>query len=299
MHGLALLLCAALCACQSATKDLEEPKTEPFVPLPDEDPATIGFLMTQLDKSIQRWSELKLTGDDPKEARTLDALETNLQERTRKRREDLVAVLESGPPLNREIAAVALGFTHDPTVLSPLLAALSEGEPALAQKALLGIGVLGLAETPTAQISHMMVRDPDPWTRNNAAFALQRVAAAGGRTPEVAESARAGLADEEPGVRAQCASVLGILEDEAAVEQLGHLIYDDVNLVAAAAITSLARIGRFQLQSKGQVARYLADALERVGSQRREQVLRGLVLLSDKNLGGDSEDWKEWAYRLP
>ena len=294
----ALVLLGLLAAgCRSA--EPEPVKTEPFVPLPDEDPASIGFFLTQLDKSLQRWSDLKLTASDAKDERTLQALEKNLELDTRKRQDELVAVLEAGPPTNRQIAAAALGFTHDPAVLSPLLSALSDRDPALVQKALLGLGILALPETPLAQLLHIMLRDSDPWTRNNAAFALQCITSTGGRSMDLAAAALSGLADSEPGVRAQCASILGILEEPEAVEPLANLVYDDVSLVSAAAVTALARIGRFQQQKKGQAARALADALDELEDGRRTQVLRGLMALSDQNLGEDATVWREWAYRLP
>jgi HEAT repeat protein len=288
-----------LAGCASTETSAENAAAEPFVPLPDEEPATIGYLLTQLDKSFKRWSDLKLTAADPKEQHALDALERNLQKRTRERQDELIVELESGPPTNREIAAVALGFTRDPAALSPLLSALSDRDPSLVQKALLGIGILGLPETPLSQVTYLLLHDPDPWTRNNAAFAVQRISAAGAREPGLAESVRLALGDEEPGVRAQCASTLGILEDREAVKPLGHLLHDDVNLVAAAAVTALAHLGRFQLECKGPSARLLADALDQVEAGRREQIHRGLVLLSDQDLGRDSTAWREWAYRLP
>ena len=43
----------------------------------------------------------------------------------------------------------------------------------------------------------------------------------------------------------------------------------------------------------------LVDALERVDSKRRDRVQNELILLADRNLGEDVEDWREWAYRMP
>jgi HEAT repeat protein len=294
------LLWLASAGCTSSERQPDPAaKPEPFVPLPDEEPSSIGFFLKQYDLSLEQWSKLKLSASSPREQRALGALERNLEKDARERQQELVTCLESGPPAQRRVAAAALGFTHDPAVLSALLAGLSDPDPEVVQRALLGLGVLGEPETPLSEIRHRLLRDPDPWTRNNAAFALQSIALAGARGSELAECSRSGLQDSEPGVRAQCASTLGILADVSAIEALSSLIYDEANLVALASATSLARIGRFEPEHKGEVARTLVDALDRVGPDRREHLLGALIWMSDQNLGNEALPWKEWAYKMP
>ena len=144
-----------------------------------------------------------------------------------------------------------------------------------------------------------LLRDPDPWTRNNAAFALLALARAGSTSVELVETARAALADTEPGVRAQCASALGVVADEGALEVLAGLLQDEANLVALAAAAALARIGREHPPQKGTAARALANALDEVRSDRRHHVLGALRWLADADFGTDAQPWREWAYKLP
>ncbi len=274
-------------------------KPEPYVPLPDEEPQTIGYFLTVFDRSLAQWTELKLGSSSQRELNTLQLLETNMQKRARERRDEILVELESGAPLQRRIAAAALGFTHDPSVLGPLLAALAEPDPELVQRALLALGVLALPETPVGEIRHRLLNDGDTWTRSNAAFALLGIASAGSRSSELAEGCRAALGDSDAGVRAQCASALGAMADPAAVEALGGLLLDQANLVALAASLALARIGREHAEQKGAAARALANALERVAPDRRGQVLGALRWLRDADLGMDSRPWREWALKLP
>lgn len=295
------LLVAPSVACRASGQAGPEAtgKPEPYVPLPDEEPQTIGYFLTVFDRSLAQWTDLKLGSSSQRDVSTLELLEKNMQKRARERRDELLTELESGAPLHRRIAAAALGFTHDPSVLGPLLATLADPDPELVQRALLAIGVLALPETPVGEISHRLLNDGDSWTRSNAAFALLGIASAGGRSSELALACRAALADTDAGVRAQCASALGAMADPEAVGALTGLLLDPANLVSLAASLALARIGREHGEQKGACARALAEALERVSDDRRPQVLGALRWLRDADLGLDSRPWLEWAHKLP
>ena len=297
---LLVLVLIPLAACRSNAPREPAPigKPEPYVPLPDEPPETIGFFLTRFDRNLQQWSQLKLELASLRDQSALEALEANMQKRSRERRDDLIQELETGAPVNRRIAAAALGFTHDPTVLGSLLATLSDRDPELVQKALLGIGVLALPETPTGDLLRCL-RDPDAWTRNNAAFALLALARAGNDSPELAEGCRQALVDSEPGVRAQCASALGELADPATIEPLSHLLEDEASLVSLAGAAALANIGRHHPEQKGTVARLLAQAFDRAPAERQVQFHGALRWLSEKELGPEASAWLEWAARLP
>jgi hypothetical protein len=286
--------------CQSAEKDKQSyGEPEPYVPLPDEGPESIGFFLARFDRSLRQWSDLVLTASTPREQNELQALEIIMRDRAKKRRDELVTTLETGAPLNRRIAAAALGFSQDPTVLGPLLVVLEERDPELVQKALLGIGVLAHPETPLVELRRLLLDADEEWTRNNAAFALLSLARAGAKSGELAEACRAGLADSEPGVRAQCASALGVVADAEAVAPLRGLLLDEASLAALAASVSLARIGKEHPETKGTVARALATALESVESARRQQILGALRWLSDMDLGESARPWLEWSAKLP
>lgn len=291
-----VLLLALITGCQAGASVQE---SEPFVPPVAPETESIGYFLANYDKSLRRWTDLKLSPATQRDLRTLRALEASLKRRALDRQDELVTELETGPPSNREVAAVALGFTEDPAVLSPLLASLEDPSPSVVQKTLLGIGLLEDPATPMAQLLFLLGTANDPWTRNNAAYALHCIVAVGGRDPELAEVCREALIDDEPGVRAQAASVLGMLHDAESITYLGDLLQDEVNLVVQAAMTALVRIGREHHEEKGQVARILVDALDRVEEDQRPRLVYELSLLAERNFGDDTEPWREWAYRMP
>ena len=289
-------LLAGACTSGSTSKDVEG---TPYVPLEDPGEEPIGFFLAQFDKSLARWTELTLNAKNERDQRTLRALERNMSKRAVKREEELVQQVHAGPPMNRQVAAVALGFTGDAAHLTPLMNTLSDPNAAVVQKGLLGLGILGVPETPLAEISDLLVNHPDAWTRNNAAFAAQRIVAAGGGTDELIVACRDALIDEEPGVRAQAASILGMLKDPDSLAALGDILYDEVSLASAASATALSRIGRENPERKGEIARLLVDALDEVEPKRRGHLLRELSLLAGRNLGEESTLWREWAYNMP
>lgn len=298
---ISVLSCAiAMGACRSASPEPDPAaQPRPYVPLPDEPPQSVGYFLTVFDDSLATWSELKLASSSSREERTLEALERSMAKRAKERQEELLHEFDSGPPVNRRIAAAALGFTGDPAVLGTLLRGLSDTDEEVIQKSLLGIGVLGQADTPLGDIRKRLEQDPNSWTRINAAFALLCIAGAGNRSLELAESCRLGCADSEAGVRAQCASALGVVVDEGGVSALSRLLHDESNLAALAAVASLARIGKTYPQLKGTVARTLALALEDAEAERREHILGSLTWVSDQNLGTEPGPWLEWAQKLP
>ncbi len=276
------------------------------MPPPVEPEPSVGYYLTDLDNQLKAWTNLKLTANSNRDRRILRGLERELTQVTARRQDDLLAQLESGYPKNRAVAAVALGFTGDTAVVSPLLNALADPDPEVVNNALLGIGVLASPDTPLAQLCYVLNTDPDAWTRNNAAYAMQAIVYANvverGAPPEddcVLEACRDALIDSEPGVRAQAASILGILLDEESLQPLGDLLYDEVPLVSKAAAASLANIGRKRMESKGAVGRLLVNALERVKPSQRAYIITQLQRVSAEDYGDDTELWVEWAYRLP
>lgn len=297
--ALLLALLAGLAGCASSA-DEPEGEPSPFVPLPDPEPDSIGFFLTEFDASVRAWTNLVLAGRTERDRRMLRGLEKEMAQRAARRRDELLDELEGGPPTNRAVAAVALGFTGDPGVMSPLYDALSDQDGDVVHSALLGLGKLGDPSTPPAEICYLLRNDPDPWIRNNAAYALQSIVSAGAPASAlVVRSCREALLDDEAGVRAQCAVVLGQAVVADAVDELGDMLYDEKELPAAAAASALARIGREHLESKGRCARLLADGLDRVDEERRPVLLRELEVLSEASLGDEAEPWREWAYKLP
>jgi HEAT repeat protein len=295
-----LFASVVLAACRSGgdAPESTQGESERYVPLPD-DVQSIGYFLAVFDRSLAQWSQLTVASSNQREEDTLRLLEVDMQKRARERQDELLAELEVGAPINRRIAAAALGFTGDPTVLKSLLAVLADSDPEVVQRALLGIGVLAQPETPVDEIRHHLLNDRDAWTRGNAAFALLELARAGNASSELLEGCRAALGDTDSAVRAQCASALGEVADPAAIEPLTRLLQDPVDLVALAATFALARIGREHPEQKGVVARALAGALEEVREDRRAHVLGSLRWLRGEDLGEDAAPWIEWGNKLP
>jgi hypothetical protein len=294
---LVVALLAGVGAC--AGSGTQPGKGDPYRPGEAPPPDSIGFFLTRYDKALARWSEMKLAPRSPRQESTLRALEGSLHDEAVKRRDELLSEIISGPPRNREVAVVALGFSGDPVVLGPLLQALSDPAPAVVQKTHLALGILALPETPLGEIAHDLRLHADPWTRNNAAFALHRIVSAGGRMDGLGDVLIAALADSEPGVRAQAASTLGILAEPTAIPGIAALFADPAPLVTRAAAATLGAIARAHPESLGSVARALAGGLESTAPNVRAGLVEELTLLRGESLGDDPAAWRDWASRVP
>lgn len=264
--------------------------------------AAIGFFLAKVDERLRGWSNLKLGSRSDEDQRKLRVLEQTLERDTRERRADLIEQLQSGPPKNRAIAAVALGFTGAPEAQAAMLAALSDSDPGVVCNAAQGLGLLGFADTPTSQLAFLLRDDPDAWTRNNAAYALLRIATANEHPAFPAETLaalRGALSDDMEGVRAQAAACLGQLTDVDALKALEDALYDPTQLVSRAAAVALSHIGLAQPASKGGAARALVTALAKSRADRRARLRLELMRLAGTDFGDEVDDWREWAFKLP
>jgi len=262
-------------------------------------PVPIGKLLVDLDLEIRAWTRLKMTAATAEDRTKASQLEKVIATTAHGRRAELIDQLQTGPLDNRIVAASALGFTHDPDVLSPLVACLEDHNPELVGNALLGLMILGNTQTPLERICDLLRTDSDPWVRTNAAQCLSNLVTAGARAECVLGSARLGLSDTEPGVRAHSALLLGTLLDGESLQGLSDLVRDPVPLVSAAAIRALVWIGSHDMHSKGPVARHLAAALVDARPPTHTKLLRGLNELSGLSYGEEPKPWIEWASRLP
>jgi len=259
----------------------------------------IGKLLMDLDLELRAWSRLKMTAATSEDRNKARELEKVIMTTAHARRGELIDQLQTGPPDNRIVAAFALGFTHDPEALSPLVACLEDGDPQLVGNALLGLMILGNTAAPLERICDLLRSDPDPWVRTNAAQCLSSLVAAGAQSNCALASARLGLSDSEPGVRTHSALLLGTLRDAESLQGLSDLIRDPVPLVSSAAVRSLVWIGTHEAHSKGPVARSFASALADARPPMYTQLLRALNELSGLSYGEEPKPWIEWASRLP
>ncbi len=295
---LLLLACAALGSGCSSTPSKTAKPDKPVV-IGDAPVEPLGKLLADLDLQIQRWNALTLTATTAAHKREARMLEAVIVEQSTKRRDELIAALESGPPINRIRAAGALGFTRSIEAQSPLLAALHDPHPDVVHNALMSLSIMGRADTPLDEICALMADHADPQTRGQAAYALRSILAAGGTSQLAIGFARRGLNDTEPFVRSQCALSLGLARDGASTPVLLDRLYDPVPLVADAASEALVAIAFGAPERKGSIARGFVDASARSDALVKRRAQNALVRLSDVNYGDDLKLWNEWAQRLP
>ncbi|MEW6072513.1 MAG: HEAT repeat domain-containing protein [Planctomycetota bacterium] len=282
----------------------EEPAPEPaaeesaygVLPLPER-PGS-GFFLHEIDNLLRFWSNARLTARTDEDWRRIHGIEQQMNQEVWKHRTELIDILASGPPRQREVAAAALGFAGVPEALGPLLNALSDREPEVVEKALLGVGVLADPATPPGPIVFQLRSNPAPRARGNAAFALYRIVAGGAGGEEIAAAARDGLRDPEWSVQTQCAGILGRLGDPAAIASLGLLLLSESSTPCHAAAVALHRIARADPSRRAEVGRTLVEALPRVEAAHQELVLAELVDLAGQNHGNDLDAWREWAHGL-
>ena len=196
------------------------------------------------------------------------------------------------------IAAAALGFSRSGEALGPLIAAVDDPSLDVHRQAVLALGMLADPDTPVEPLADVLRTDADDVARTNAAFALFRLVRADVRHDTLAPALRLALLDEEPAVRAQAASALGVLTDGDSIDSLGTLLDDEV-FVYAAAVTALTQIARDDNTQRGSVARSLVEAWIDADGDRKDRLRRDLTQFAGKDLGKREEDWERWAYGIP
>jgi HEAT repeat protein len=252
----------------------------------------------ELDGLLRAWNQSKLSAnadDEPKHR----ALDLDLRRGARQRLDLLIELLETGAPRNRQVAAMAIGFSGSERALPPLLAALDDELPAVVQNALIGLGLLAQADTPLEKIRRLLLEAPESKTRNNAGFALQRLLEVGVRSPGLLDDLRLALIDPEPGVRVQAATSLRLLQDPKALPDLADRLQDNEDLVAVAAARAMRRIGQEIDAECGRCARNLFEAWKEAKGNRKAALQYEMAVLRRGDLGDKEEDWREWAYKLP
>jgi hypothetical protein len=299
--GLAFLALAPGCATDGGSSSAVDDATT-FEALGSATRAddSIGKYLSDLSTSMNAWMQKTMNATTKRERSKQGLLEINIRERVRRRQSDILLELETGPIKNRTIAAAAIGFCQDPAVLSPLLAALGDGNDKVVSNALLGLTVLGLPETPLEEISELIIYAEEPKTRWSASNCARSLIEAGAPGEPVLSAARAGLTDVlEPMVRTQCALILARMEDAGSIDALSLLLFDEAPIVASSAARSLCYIGRRVDTARGAAARALVTAMAESKRERRLLIHPSLVELAGRNHEFDMEAWSRWVARLP
>lgn len=287
----------------SSVKVAGPTEPEPYTKLTTEQ-QSIGFALAELDGSIQKWNSLVLTGNAVQDGQRVQYLEEAIRYRAREAFIGLVEQIETGPVINRQIAATALGFTGSDDALAPLLAALLDSDGQVVANALLGLSILAHPETPVTNIASKLSDRSQPTNvRVNAGRALRAVRVArleGEPRAAVLGAARSGLGDEEPGVVMNCALLLAELGDTDSIFALSERLPHPSPNVARAASRSLAYLGSVEITAKGPAVRALVASIPHVDARGvRPFVYQDLQRLAGKNYGEDVEQWLKYANSLP
>jgi hypothetical protein len=262
-------------------------------------PEPIGTLLASLDQQMRAWNNLFLRAENEVDRAKARNLEKAIMTATHNRRGEILEQLESGPITNRIVAAAALGFTRDESVQGPLLAALDDDEPQVVSSALLGLWLLGRADTPLDRIAAHLTRSTDDELRTNAALCLSTLIQNGARAPSALPALRIGLLDDAPTVRAHCALALAELVDTESFQAIADMLGTGPTLTVAAAAKSVSYLALQDGALRGRGARALVGAWLRADEPAKSRIYRALVELSGTNYGTDEEEWSRWASRLP
>ncbi len=294
------------CAGTQATTKSEDRQNQPEDPVPFAEQAEknrkiepIGKYLADLDNTMRAWTRLHMTAATADERKKARLLEINLATRAHQRRDEIIEQLQTGPLSNRVVAASALGFTREVQAQGPLLAALEDSSQDVVANALLGLMLLGRADTPLDRICDLARASSDPGVRTNAMQCLASLVQNGAQSACAVGTGRLGLSDPEPPVRAHSALLLGELEDTESVQVLIDTVQDNVPLVASAALHAVVWIGRQQGATKGRIARALLDLHEAAKTSQKNLYRRAMVELAGVDYGNDSKEWSDWASRLP
>ncbi len=282
----------------------EERVAEPYAPDPDRPEVPIGAFLTEMDGNIRAWTTLTLTAKSEADVRKWRVLEQDLVYRASGRKAELLEQLESGPPINRTVAAMGLGFVRPPEegekIVGPLLNALGDSDPQVVNNAVVALGMLASPSTPIGPIAALLAKESDNRLRGNAALTLRKVIEAGAPwDPQWIGEVRHGLIDPGPEVMTQCCLLLGLIGDVESIESLALLLQQQPALVCSAAAKALALIGTRVPESEGACARALVAGYKEASDELRPRIRRPMVELAGRDFGDDPEPWEEWAQRKP
>ena len=156
----------------------------------------IGITMASLDRQIRAWSNIELKGGDDSTLAAQRRIAQKIGNDTAKKFSIVEQQLQSGPLYNRQVAAMALGFTENPRALPPLLLALGDLEPAVVANAALGLSRLSMSETDLTPLLTKIDMEQPTRVRVNASLAIKNVITAGNKG-EGAAPERSGAAGRQ------------------------------------------------------------------------------------------------------
>ncbi|MDP7061965.1 MAG: HEAT repeat domain-containing protein [Planctomycetota bacterium] len=252
--------------------------------------AETGRLIVDCDRQLRIWSEAMAAPRSQENQDTVALATRALGIFVVKNRPLLENQVISGAPRNRGIASAALGFCGDPAVLPLLMNNVGSSESEVVAKALLGIGVLSVPNTPVGPIYQLLNDDGvNAEVESNAAFALFQIATASEQDLDgTMTSALLLLLDSpQPNVRAQATLSLGLVKANVAIPPITDLLAADPDpQVRTAAAFALGRIG--STASTLPLVAALDDPAPLAAGSARAALAR----IHGRDLGPDAESWR-------
>ncbi|MGA1525154.1 MAG: HEAT repeat domain-containing protein [Planctomycetota bacterium] len=252
-HALVVTLLAACSTTGSGTFD---PEIEEAARLRQQEAAEAEArlaapdrLITDLDKALHNYSQLRLSGASPRAEATAEKVEKFLVEQSLKHFDMLIRQAnEAALPRNRAIAVAALGFSGRAEALDPLVNAAQEDDPEVVANAVFGLAMLSDRRTPPAVVIRVVRNESfDETVRNGAAWTLLQLQQA---IVDPTEIVRVWLdllerpAGTQPaGVLVSAVRGIGLTRDAAHAPTVIRLAADHTPLVRQAVAIALARMG--------------------------------------------------------
>jgi hypothetical protein len=266
---------------------------------PKESTRTRGYILMEMDNMVTAWNNLLLSAGRGADQQKFRVLDEKISHRAAKDLRIFLEELETGPTRNRQVSAMALGFSRSERAMAPLLAALEDNSSTVRANAALALGLLSITDTPLGGLIAMLEAE-EAGERGNASWAIAELLKSGADGAPALEGARHGLFDTEPSVQVHCVLILARLGDSESLSDMSLMLRSDHLLVVRAASRAITKLGLDDSHSKGRAARILTAALlENKEGQKRASLLRNLQLLSSSNYGDEDTAWIEWANRLP
>ncbi|MCB9882017.1 MAG: HEAT repeat domain-containing protein [Planctomycetes bacterium] len=257
---------------------------------------TTNQLVVDLDALVSNWLALYATPppDDPvKVARHEDSMRTarrKIEELLTSREDELVDIVMNGASqTQREQVARALGFASSERAREVLLALLEGGrtKPSLTQRLMFGLGLGARAETPLAPFLTYLTPEHHQALRETAAWAVLRVALAGGGSSTEGILLAESLRDASPSVRRQVARALAepSIANPTATDRIVELVGDEVQSVRVAAIEAIGLLEHLP------AARKIVPLLSHEDSLTRDRSRWALRRLFGRDLGASPDSW--------
>jgi HEAT repeat protein len=249
-------LVTLLAACSTTSSGTFDPKLEEAARARQQEAAeaearlaTPERLITDLDKALHSYSQLRLSGASPRAESTAEKVEKFLTEQSTKHFDLLIRQAnDASLPRNRAIAVAALGFSGRAEALDPLVNAAQEDDPEIVANAVFGLAMLSDRRTPPAVVVRVMRSEAfDESVRNGAGWTLLQLQQAVVDTSEIIrvwlDLLERPAGTQPAGVLVSAVRGLGLTRDASHAAAVARLAEDPTPMVRQAVAIAIARMG--------------------------------------------------------